>query len=351
MTVRKLLNTPLQFWTFVLLSSFAAFLIYELRDYANAFLGTIIFYVLFKPVMQRWHLKKGCNKHVVASILVFLIFAIIVAPCIVIGAFFIPKLSLFLSDSSFLIQSFYELEDKIVKYTGYKIITPENLNSLRAYMAEWANVVIGETINLLANLLLMFFMVYFSFLNIGKLEDYLEEFLPFKTQTLHRFSVELRTMTYTNVILAPLLALLQGFCSFLAYWYLGLNQPLFWGIMTAVFSFLPVIGSAIIWIPAAVYLYTAGMHWQSYVMIGYGILIIGVSDNLFRFIFARKIGDVHPMITILGILLGVHLFGVAGFIFGPLLLSYFFLMLDIYKQTYLSEQQEVVNSQENKSEL
>ncbi|MDF2454050.1 MAG: family transporter [Cytophagaceae bacterium] len=344
MSARKLLNTPLQFWTFVLLSTFAAFLIYELRDYANAFLGTIIFYVLFKPVMRRWYMEKGYNKHLVASIIVFLILAIMVLPCVMMAAFFIPKLSLFLSDSSFLIQSLYELEGKIVKLIGYKIITPENLTNLRIYLAEWANVVVGETLNLLANLLLMFFMVYFALINIGKLEDYLEEFLPFKPQTLRRFAVELRTMTYTNVILAPLLALLQGFCSFLAYWYLGLDQPLFWGIMTAVFSFLPVIGSAIIWVPAAIYLYTSGMHWQAYVMIGYGIAIIGVSDNLFRFIFARKIGDVHPMITILGILLGVHLFGIAGFIFGPLLLSYFFLMLDIYKQTYLSEQQEVVNS-------
>ncbi|MDB5257589.1 MAG: family transporter [Chitinophagaceae bacterium] len=344
MTVRKLLNTPLQFWTFVLLSSFAAFLIYELRDYANAFLGTIIFYVLFKPIMQRWHVQKGYNKHLIASLIVFVILSIMVVPCVMMAAFFVPKLSLFLSDSSFLIQFFYELEGKIVKLTGYKIITPENLANLRLYLAEWANIVVGETLNLMANLLLMFFMVYFALLNIGKLENYLEEVLPFKPQTLNRFAAELRTMTYTNVILSPLLALIQGFCSFLAYWYLGLDQPLFWGIMTAVFSFLPVVGSAIIWIPAAVYLYTSGMHWQSYVMIGYGILIIGVSDNLFRFIFARKIGDVHPMITILGILLGVNLFGVAGFIFGPLLLSYFFLMLDIYKQTYLSEQQEIIDS-------
>jgi predicted PurR-regulated permease PerM len=260
------------------------------------------------------------------------------------AAFFIPKLSLLLSDSSFLIQSFYELESKIVNLTGYKIVTPENIENLRSYLTEWANIVIGETFNLLANLLLMFFMVYFTLVNIGKIESYLEEFLPFRTQTLNRFAIELRTMTYTNVIITPLLALIQGLCSFIAYWYLDLDQPFFWGIMTAVFSFLPVVGSAIIWIPAAVYLYSSGLHWQAYTMVVYGIAVIGVSDNFFRFIFARKIGDVHPMITILGILLGVHLFGIAGFIFGPLLLSYFFLMLDIYRQTYLSEQQEIVNS-------
>jgi predicted PurR-regulated permease PerM len=338
MSVRKLLNSPLQFWTFVLLSSFAAFIVYELREYANAFLGTIIFYVLFKPIMRKWHQIKGYNKHVVASVIVLLIFAIMVVPCVLLAAFFIPKLSLFLSDSSFLIQSFYELEDKVVKLTGYKIITPDNLEKLRIYLAEWANVLVGGTISLLANLFLMFFMIYFALISIGEVENYLEEILPFNPQTLNRFALELRTMTYTNVILAPLLALLQGFCSFLAYWLLGLDQPFFWGIMTAVFSFLPVVGSAIIWIPAAIYLYTSGMQWQAYTMMAYGIGIIGVSDNLFRFIFARKIGDVHPMITILGILLGVNLFGVAGFIFGPLLLSYFFLMLDIYKQTYLSEE-------------
>ncbi|MDB5272296.1 MAG: hypothetical protein JWO58_663 [Chitinophagaceae bacterium] len=344
MSVRKLLNTPLQFWTFVLLSSFAAFIIYELREYANAILGTIIFYVLFKPIMRKWHEKKGYNKHLIATAIVFSILLILVLPCAAMAGFFVPKLSLFLSDSSFLIQSFYELEAKVVKLTGYKIVTPDNLDKLRVYMAEWANVLVGGTISLLANLLLMFFMVYFALINTGKIESYLEEFLPFKPQTLNRFAVELRTMTYTNVILAPVLALIQGFCSFIAYWFLGLDQPLFWGIMTAVFSFLPVVGSAIIWIPAAIYLYTSGMHWQAYAMVAYGIAIIGVSDNLFRFIFASKIGDVHPMITILGILLGVNLFGIAGFIFGPLLLSYFFLMLDIYKQTYLSEQHEIVSN-------
>lgn len=288
-------------------------------------------------MMVKWHVEKGYNKHLVASALMVLVFTVLLLPLAFTFGAFVPKIGLLLNDSSFLTLSFYKIEAKIRVLTGYTIITDQNMELLRSYLATTANVLLNQTLSLLANFLLLFFMSYFALINVGKTEQYILRLLPFDVETIKRFSLELRTMTYTNVIVSPLLAAVQALFSFFAYWLLGLDQPFFWAIMTGLFSFIPVVGSAMIWIPACVYLYTSGMEWQAVVLFIYGVAVIGVSDNVFRFIFASKIGDVHPMITILGILLGVNLFGVAGFIFGPLMLSYFFLMLDVYKHSYLDE--------------
>jgi predicted PurR-regulated permease PerM len=334
MPTRKLLNNPVQFWTYLCILLFGAFIFYQLGEYTNAFLGTIVFYVLLKPLMLKWHIKKGYNKHLVASGLIFLLLLGLSIPISLLLGSFVPKIELLLSDTSLITHTFYTVEKKILDLTGYKLMTDQNLVFLRSTLTSLANDLLNETLSAFANLLLLFFMCYFSLINVGKTERYVMSLLPFDVETINRFSLALRTMTYTNVIVSPLLAAVQALFAFLAYWLLGLDQPVFWAIMTGVFSFIPVLGSAMIWLPAAVYLYSSGMEWQGLAMLAYGVGIIGVSDNVFRFIFASKIGDVHPMITILGILLGFKLFGAAGFIFGPLLLSYFFLMIDVYRHTY-----------------
>jgi predicted PurR-regulated permease PerM len=74
--------------------------------------------------------------------------------------------------------------------------------------------------------------------------------------------------------------------------------------------------------------------WQGFAIVIYGVLIISTIDNIFRFVFQSKIADVHPLITILGVIFGLKFFGVSGLIFGPLTLSYFLILLKIYREKF-----------------
>jgi predicted PurR-regulated permease PerM len=105
---------------------------------------------------------------------------------------------------------------------------------------------------------------------------------------------------------------------------------------------LPVVGAAAVYVPMGIYLIAAGNTWQGIGILIYGFAVIGSSDNISRFMLAKKIGDVHPLITVFGVLIGVNLFGFIGLIFGPLLISMFILLLEIYTNEFLTKKREVL---------
>jgi predicted PurR-regulated permease PerM len=94
---------------------------------------------------------------------------------------------------------------------------------------------------------------------------------------------------------------------------------------------VPIIGTAVVWVPLCIYLYAIGNSAQATGLLLYSIVITGSVDNILRFTILKKLGDVHPIITALGIIVGIPLFGFMGFIFGPLLISYLLLLVKIYR--------------------
>jgi predicted PurR-regulated permease PerM len=95
------------------------------------------------------------------------------------------------------------------------------------------------------------------------------------------------------------------------------------------------VGTMIIWLPLVVFLYAQGASWQATGLMIYSLVVTGNVDYLSRVTLMRKIGDVHPLITILGVIVGLGLFGFMGFIFGPLLLSYLILLIRIYTSEFV----------------
>jgi predicted PurR-regulated permease PerM len=108
--------------------------------------------------------------------------------------------------------------------------------------------------------------------------------------------------------------------------------------MCGIFSFIPIVGSAMIWIPATLYLYVMGFHIQAYILLAYGTLVISNIDNVIRMVLQKKFADVHPVISIFGVLIGLNLFGITGLIFGPLLISFFVLGVKIYRRNYVKKE-------------
>jgi predicted PurR-regulated permease PerM len=141
-------------------------------------------------------------------------------------------------------------------------------------------------------------------------------------------------MVNSNVLGAPVLAVVQGAAAGLLYWGFGMDEPWFWGIITGFFSFIPLIGTSLIWIPAGIYMLINGETWQGAGIIICGSVIITNIDNVFRFWLQKKFADIHPMVTVLGVIIGINWFGLPGVVFGPLLISYFLLMLKMYKEEF-----------------
>lgn len=325
-----------KYFSLVCLILLAVILLYTLRDFIDAFLGAIIIYVMGRPLMRFLTEKLNWNMDLSATLVLILSFVIIFIPITIIFNLVFPKIHLFFSDKSLITQMFYKLDAVSQKYTGSKLLTEENINSIRRNTANYIGRIMGTTLSIITDLALTFFVAFYMFKNTHKTEDAIEKTLPISTDNFNKFSKELHDQTFSNVIGAPFLALTQGLVAWGGYSIFGIQEPLFWGLITGFFSFLPVFGSALIWFPAGIYQISMGETWQGIAIILFGITIISLVDNIFHFVLQKKLADVHPLVTVFGVIAGLLLFGITGIIFGPLLISYLIILFKIYREEYLT---------------
>ncbi|MEO8086645.1 MAG: AI-2E family transporter [Bacteroidota bacterium] len=331
-------NSPLSNWRhyfpLFLVGIISVFLLFELNQFLNAFLGAIIMYVLLRPLMQKLILHKKWKHGLAAITLMIGSFIIILMPILGFSYLFVSKMSVMFNESSFFLKTMNTLDQKFQDIFGKELLSAENLKTIQEKGTLYITQFLGETLNVLADIGIMYFVLYYMLVNTGKLEKAINKFIPMERDDILLLGNELKAQTNSNAIGAPLLALIQGTFAWIGYLIFGIEDAFFWGMMTGFFSFIPFVGSALIWGPAAIYQFTFGATWQGIGIVLFGILVIGTIDNVFRFVFQRQFADVHPVITVFGVIIGLQLFGVPGVIFGPLLLSWFLLLIKIYRKDY-----------------
>jgi predicted PurR-regulated permease PerM len=139
-------------------------------------------------------------------------------------------------------------------------------------------------------------------------------------ELLHKFSHVIRSTVRGNLVVAAL----QGALGGLAFWFLGVRGALLWAAVMAFLSLLPAIGAALVWLPVALWFLATGATWQGVALAAWGVLVIGLVDNLLRPMLVGKatlMPDYVVMITTLG---GMVVFGINGFVLGPVIAAMFF---------------------------
>ncbi len=313
---------------------FSVFLLFELNQFLNAFLGAIIMYVLLRPLMEKLVKQKKWKYPLAALALMLGSFLIIMLPILGFSYLFVSKMSTVFNGSSLFIQVMHTFDEKFTALFGRELFSDENLKAIQEKGTVFITRFLGETLGIIADIGIMYFILYYMLINTGKLEEAINHYIPLEKNDLLLLGDELKAQTYSNVIGAPLLALTQGILAWIGYLIFGIEDAFFWGMMTGFFSFIPFVGSALVWIPAAIYQFTFGAAWQGIGIILLGVLVIGTIDNVFRFVFQKQFADVHPLITVFGVIIGLQLFGISGVIFGPLLLSWFVLLIRIYRKDF-----------------
>jgi predicted PurR-regulated permease PerM len=308
----------------------ALLIIYSLTGVLTIFLGAIIFYVLTRPVMkfliQKWKFKNG----LAALLIIVLSFVLILGPLILMSNVLYIKLNSILQNVS-IHDSLLTATDKIETLFGVKVVTSQTILSLQKEVTGFLATIVTRTIDAVGSIAIMYFVLYYMLVNIGKLESALSQYLPFSKENITILNTELKKQIYSNAIGSPLLALIQGVVASICYSIFNVQDALFWGMISGVFSMIPFVGSALIWLPISIMMLVNGDYFNGTAMLLAGVLVISTIDNLLRFVLQKKIADIHPLITLFGIISGLKLFGLAGVIFGPLLLSYFFILLKFYR--------------------
>lgn len=229
---------------------------------------------------------------------------------------------------------------------GLDIASSIDTSSVTDWISSNLQGLAGGTFNVFIAIGLMYFMLYYMLTNRRTFRESMLEYIPLSEKNLKLIGKDSQELVKSNAIGIPLVALLQGLVALIGFLILGVEDPFFWFAIVTVGSMIPFVGTALGIVPVCIILYAAGDIWQAIVMIIYGTVVVGSTDNLFRLVIQKRLADVHPLITIIGVIVGVPLFGFIGLIFGPIVVSIFLLIVKIYKQEYgkekPSEQEEVL---------
>ncbi len=324
-----------------------AVILYSLKDLINAFLGSIILYTIFKPLFI--YLKKKVGR-IFSSIFVILIsFIIIIIPFFTLSYMVVNRLTSLKKDQFMIKAMISRLDD----YVGLKLNQPDLINKYVSKFSDFVQdlfpTVVGGALNIFFVITMMYFILYFMFVQYDQLEENLLKYAPLKEHNAIQFGVELKNTTYSNILGQGLIALVQGMLVSICFFIAGINDAVFWGVIALFLSFMPVIGAPIVTLPASLILFLNGQTWQGTFMLLATILVIINIDNVIRFIINKKLADTHPIITVIGVIIGLPMFGAAGLVFGPLLLVWFVHLMKIYEMDKLAEERLRV-MKENKSD-
>jgi predicted PurR-regulated permease PerM len=313
----------------------------QLWFFSSAFLGAVTFYVLMRKRMFYLTENRGWKKATAAWILMLLSFFVILVPIGILGNIMYSKIADIVTHSSEYLNSLKRFADQIEQKTGYVIVKPQNIDQLGSYLAQLLPKVLGVTLNTLALIGAMYFILFFMLINGRRMEEALYEYIPLKDGNVELIGKEVRVMVVSNTIGIPLIALIQGVIGLVGYLIIGVNEPWLWFVATCIAAMMPVVGAALIYVPLTVSLFVSGETGKGIAMAVWGFGVIGLVDNVFRLLLNKRLGDIHPLITIFGVIVGIQLFGFIGLIFGPLLISMFLLLLRIYSSEFIVKKREM----------
>lgn len=291
--------------------------------------------------------QKKFKKSIAAIIIILFSFLIVVLPVGILVSIIFGKVSNLAANPEQIKAYVSTFSAKLDEFHIH--VSSQNLvSSITKFVSQHAGDFLSSSLNVAASLLMMYFLLYFLLINVRKLELKLMYFLPFEDEKIDLFSKELMDQTYGNAIGVPAVAAAQGVAAYIAFLIAGVPDAGIFAILTGFASIIPLVGTAVIWIPVALYLLANGQSWQGAFVIGFCMIVLTNLDNLVRMYVSKKIGDVHPITTVLGVIFGLKFFGLPGLVFGPLLISYFILMIKLYHDNYKTKTlSEIEENEEN----
>ena len=306
----------------------------QLSSLIPAFLGAYTLYVLLRKWLFILQGRYKWNKSLTAAVLMLLSFLIILLPILLVINMLTTKVAFAMEHSQEVLASLQGYIEKIESQYKIHILTSANLEKVTAWGSNTVPKILGATFDTLTGIVIMYFILYFMLVDGRKMESGFYDWVPLKDENTLLLRKELNSMVYSNAIGIPLIAILQGIVGLIGYLILGVDEPWFWFVITCITAMLPVVGAAIAYIPVSLLFFASGQSGRGVIMLIYGFGIIGTVDNLFRFWMLKRIGDVHPLITGFGVIIGVGLFGFIGLIFGPILISLFLVLIKIYANEF-----------------
>jgi predicted PurR-regulated permease PerM len=334
---------------FGLLSATTVVFFWLIQDFIMPIFWAVILAIVFNPAQNKW-LKFVRNKTLSSFLTILTIFIVLFVPLWIVGGLVIEEsIGVYNRISSESVQaSQTSLINKTVTALGYleeyginKELIKNKLVSFIQTSSEWLAkqaVMFGQaTFSVIINFLVMIYILFFLLRNGQRIGETLLHVLPLgkdREEGLFKNFVLITRSIFKGTLV---IAVIQGSIGGILFWIAGIEGALLWGILMLILSIIPAIGPAFVWLPAGIVLLLTGSIWQGILVLVGGVVIISLVDNILRPILVGREAKIPDAIILISTLGGITLFGITGFIIGPVIAGLFLSMWKIFEVDYREE--------------
>lgn len=308
-----------------------------LRPFLTYILGAMI--LAFALRLPHHHLKSYTGERISAFLLTISSIVLAVIPLVLVGvAVADDARDVVNSINTTQVVDIDSIEVQLEAITGQELDLQQNMASAVNRFSSETFGGFSRVVNLLTNLgiglSLMIFLIFY-FLKDGKeLIQWIKDLSTLPEPIEDNLLAELSNTTSAVMKGHILVAIAQGVIAGIGLAVFGVPNPLFWTFIMVILGMIPIIGTLLIWLPAAVYLLLAGETTSAIMLAVYGVTIVALTDNFLRPMVVDDSADLHPAVIILGVLGGVSVFGAPGLFIGPIIFGVLKSVLSVFIQHY-----------------
>ena len=349
MESQNLINLPGledKFFLFLIITVSFAFA-WILWPYSGAILWATVLAIVFAPLYRRLSVSMRRRRTLAALVTLLIIVLIVILPLTLVTSLLLQEgfrvyERIQSGDLNFR-QYFKQVFDMLPAWvTGLLdrfeltnlALMQERLSSglvkTSQFLATKALSIGQNTFAFVVDLFIVLYLLFFLLRDSDGLTRGIREAIPLypeqRRALFSKFTAVIRATIKGTVVVA----IVQGALGGLIFWALGVHAPVLWAALMAVLSLLPAIGSALVWLPVAIFFLVTGAIWQGIVLIAFGVLVIGLVDNVLRPVLVGKETKIPDYVVLIATLGGIAIFGVNGFVIGPVIAAMFMAAWDIF---------------------
>lgn len=333
-------------WLLLVVSILFAWILWP---FFAAVLWAVVFAILFMRLNRRLVARLGGRRNLASLLTLGLVLLLVILPLMIVG-------SMLVQEASGVVERIRSGEIDFGRYArqvfetlpgwATSVLDRFGLTDFAAIQQRASETFAGgskamagtalsigqNTLEFVVAFFVMLYVLYFLLRDGDDLMRRMKAAMPLAREhqdaLLSKFGVVIRASVKGNVVVA----ILQGMLGGLIFWIMGIHAPLLWGVVMAVLSLLPAVGTALVWGPVAIYFLATGAVVKGLVLLAYGILVIGLVDNVVRPILVGKDTKIPDWVILITTLGGIAIFGVNGFLIGPLIAAMFIAAWDIFTE-------------------
>ena len=322
-----------QIFILIIIIIIGGLIFWELLPYLSGVLGAITIYVLMRGWMVKL-VRRGWNRNLAAATLCILSFITILLPVSGVLLLLGNKIGHAVKNSERVASAFKEQIGVWESRLGFDLASQIDVGAISNWLSKNLQNIAGSTFDVFIAIGLMYFILFYLFTDRSLAKDSVGSYIPVNKTNLNVIGNQVKGMVRSNALGIPLVAVAQGIVALIGFLIFGVQDPFFWFVIVTIGSMIPFVGTLLGIIPVFILELSTGNTFTAWGILIYGLVVVGSTDNIIRLYVLKKLDNVHPLITLVGVIVGVPLFGFIGLIFGPLLISLFLVLLSIYRKEY-----------------